>query len=290
MNSGSQNGILGGRWLPRLLTWAGLILMLVGAISAYPALRAHLSQSDPEGLEFAVTFTPRPTWTALPPSPTAPPPLVLPETQNVTAQAQVSPTASPPPAPTASPPVTPESSPSPPPAPTQAPEPDPTLAPTAPPPPPDPSGLVPSRIVIPAINLDAPVIEVGWEVTSVDGQAVSTWVVPNQFAAGWHKTSAPAGQPGNTVLNGHHNVYGEVFRYLVDLEPGAEIVLYAGETPYYYSVTGRHILEESGQPVEVRTQNARWMLPTEDERLTLITCWPYTNNTHRVIVVALPER
>lgn len=25
-----------------------------------------------------------------------------------------------------------------------------------------------------------------------------------------------------------------------------------------------------------------------DERLTFVTCWPYTNNTHRVIVVAEP--
>lgn len=276
-----------GRWLPSLLTWAGLILMVVGAISAYPTLQAYLSQSDPESLEFAVTFTPRPTWTSLPP--TALPPLVLPETQNVvarpaaTATATGEPTASPPPEPTASP---------------TAPlaEAESTLALTAaaspapPLPTPDPASSAPTRIVIAAINLDAPVVEVGWETISVDGQLVSTWVVPNQFAAGWHKTSALAGQPGNTVLNGHHNIYGEVFRYLVDLEPGAELTLYAGEQTYQYVVTERHILEERGQPVEVRIQNAQWMMPTEDERLTLITCWPYTNNTHRVIVVALPKR
>jgi sortase A len=39
---------------------------------------------------------------------------------------------------------------------------------------------------------------------------------------------------------------------------------------------------------EKRLENARWIGPFPDERLTLVTCWPYTNNTHRVIVIAKP--
>jgi len=31
-------------------------------------------------------------------------------------------------------------------------------------------------------------------------------------------------------------------------------------------------------------------MPTEDERLTLVTCAPYPRNTHRLIVVASPVR
>jgi sortase A len=48
------------------------------------------------------------------------------------------------------------------------------------------------------------------------------------------------------------------------------------------------IVKEKGESVEVRRKNAQWIAPTNDERLTLVTCWPYTNNTHRVIVVAKP--
>ncbi|HID54608.1 MAG TPA: sortase, partial [Anaerolineae bacterium] len=33
---------------------------------------------------------------------------------------------------------------------------------------------------------------------------------------------------------------------------------------------------------------AEWIMPTEDERITLVTCWPYTDNTNRLIVVAQP--
>lgn len=155
---------------------------------------------------------------------------------------------------------------------------------TATPETPDRSTAIPKRIVIPAIHLDAPIEMVGWNQVN-DG---STWNIPNHFAAGWLKTSAPLGQLGNTVLDGHHNMAGEVFRYLVDLKPGDVIDMYSGNRGFQFVVTGLHILPDRDQPIEVRRQNAAWIQPTLDERLTLVTCWPYTSNTHRLIVVAQP--
>jgi len=143
---------------------------------------------------------------------------------------------------------------------------------------------IPTRIVISAINLDAPIETVGWS----EVQGVSTWDIPNHFAAGWLKTSAPLGSMGNTVLDGHHNIYGEVFRHLVDLKAGDLIEIYSGDQSFAYEVTALHILPDRDQPPEVRRRNAVWIQPTLDERLTLVTCWPYTNNTHRLIVVAKP--
>jgi sortase A len=35
-------------------------------------------------------------------------------------------------------------------------------------------------------------------------------------------------------------------------------------------------------------ENARWIEPTEDERLTLVSCWPYETNAYRLVVVARP--
>lgn len=148
----------------------------------------------------------------------------------------------------------------------------------------DPTGQNPTRIVIPAIKLDAPVETVGWH--TVDG--VSQWDVPDTFAAGWLMTSAPLGKPGNTAITGHHNIAGEVFRNLVKLQPGDSITLYAQDQPFFYEVASRRILPERGQSNEVRRANARWIQPTSDERITLITCWPYTSNTHRLIIVAKP--
>ena len=159
--------------------------------------------------------------------------------------------------------------------------PSPTLTPTPASPPP--ASAPPDRIVIPAIGLDAPVVPVGWTVTD-EGPVWDS----ADYAAGWHKTSAYPGHVGNTVLSGHHNIKGKVFRYLIDLKPDDEVLLYVGDTAYRYVVTEKHIFEEKGKPEAVRRANAQWIAPTDDERLTLVTCWPYTSNTHRLIVVAKP--
>ena len=148
---------------------------------------------------------------------------------------------------------------------------------------PPPASAPPDRIVIPAIELDAPVVPVGWTVTD-EGPI---WDVADH-AAGWHKASTYPGHVGNIVLSGHHNIKGQVFRYLIDLEPDDEVFLYVGETAYHYVVTEKHLLEEKGMSEEVRRRNAQWIAPTDDERLTLVTCWPYTSNTHRLIIVAKP--
>lgn len=149
----------------------------------------------------------------------------------------------------------------------------------------------PQRIVIPALGVDAPVRDVGLSAAFDSSQGSDIfyqWQVPQSYAAGWHHTSAPLGQPGNTVLNGHQNVYGEVFRDLEDLEIGAGIILYDNEQTYLYEVVTREILPEQGQSTAVREANARWIQPTADERLTLVTCWPYTSNSHRLVIVARP--
>ncbi len=152
-----------------------------------------------------------------------------------------------------------------------------------------PTPLPPDRIVATSIGLDAPVVPVGQRMVQVGGQTAVIWDVAD-YAAGWHKDSARPGQRGNIVISGHHNIKGEVFRYVVQLEEGDEIVLYAGGRPYRYVVQRKMILKEKGEPLEVRQRNARWIAPSSDERLTLVTCWPYTSNTHRVIVVAKPVR
>ncbi len=148
----------------------------------------------------------------------------------------------------------------------------------------------PTRIVAPAIELDAPVVAMGWKMVEYQGRQVAEWDVPKD-AAGWHVNSAPAGRPGNTVLSGHHNIEGKVFRYVVDLEIGDDVILYAGGRAYSYIVTEKYILKEASMPWAVRQKNAQWIAPTADERLTLVTCWPYEwpGNTHRVIIVAMPK-
>jgi LPXTG-site transpeptidase (sortase) family protein len=146
----------------------------------------------------------------------------------------------------------------------------------------------PTRLVIPALRIDAEIQPVSL-VTKDDGtKQYREWSVPKEYAAGWHDESALLGRPGNTVLNGHNNVHGALFRDLAYLEPGLEIILYDNDRSYTYEVVQQEFLEETGQSLQTRVMNARWILPTSDERITIVTCWPNTSNTHRIVVIAMP--
>ena len=129
---------------------------------------------------------------------------------------------------------------------------------------------------------------VGWSVLEQDGQQVSEWDVPDWRAAGWLKTSALVGAPGNTVLEGHQDIAGRVFEDLEYLKEGDGIQVQAASQIRKYVIVLRTIVPEKNQPLEVRRENARWIGPSNDERVTLVTCWPRNDNTHRLILVALP--
>ena len=146
----------------------------------------------------------------------------------------------------------------------------------------------PDRIVIPAIKLDAPAVPAKIQTFKVQGQSVLEWVAPNAYAAGWLTTSVPLGVPGNTVFVGHNNLDGEVFGHLVDLKVGDVVLMYSGSTEFAYRVALTIILPERFEKLDVRLANARWIEPSQDTRLTLVTCWPYASNTHRLIIVATP--
>jgi sortase A len=152
---------------------------------------------------------------------------------------------------------------------------------------PPPADRPPDRIEIPSIGLDAPVVEVQSQVTKEEGQSITTWAVADG-AVGYHSGTAYPGHAGNTVLSGHHNAKGEVFRYLVDVPIGAQIVVHVGQAVYPYVVSRKMILPEKLAAPAQRQENARWIEPFPDERLTLVTCWPYDDNTHRLIVIAQP--
>jgi sortase A len=79
------------------------------------------------------------------------------------------------------------------------------------------------------------------------------------------------------VLSGHNDVYGEVFRYLDRLKAGDEITVFTFSRSYTYVVEGWVLVEPT--QVEVMAQ-------TNDEALTLISCYPYLIDTQRIIVKA----
>ncbi len=138
------------------------------------------------------------------------------------------------------------------------------------------------RVVAPAANVDTGIIE-----TYVVNNA---WQVADYAAGHLYGTSYP-GQPGNAVYAGHNNWHGQVFRDLSLLQPGDTFTMYMSDgSQHKYRVDQSLLLLEAGQPVAVRIANANKYTSgnTPDERVTLISCWPYITYDHRLVVIGHP--
>lgn len=121
------------------------------------------------------------------------------------------------------------------------------------------------RIQIPAIGVDAPVIQGdGWEQL--------------KKGVGQHAGTPNPGESGNVVLSAHNDVFGEIFRDLDKLKTGDTIVLFTNLRTYTYTINQNRIVQPS--QVEV-------MSPTSDSVVTLISCYPYMVDNRRIVVSAV---
>ena len=121
------------------------------------------------------------------------------------------------------------------------------------------------RIQIPALSVDAPIIQGdGWE----------------QLKKGvaQHIGTPDPGENGNMVLSAHDDIFGEIFRSLDKLKPGDVVVMYTNQRQYTYVVTGTQIVAPTA--VEV-------MDPTPNATVTLISCYPYLVDNQRIVVSAV---
>jgi sortase A len=164
----------------------------------------------------------------------------------------------------------------------------------------------PVRLVIPDLKMDVPVVEMSWRVVQTADGPRSDWVIPKN-EAGHHINSALLGDEGNVVISGHNNIYGEVFKPISfawdnaarvqvdsftdqsDILNGRTIELFdAAGQQFNYTIAAFYRLKDTGVSAEQRVVNGRFMEPTDQAQVTIITCWPPTSNTHRLVVVAVP--
>lgn len=142
------------------------------------------------------------------------------------------------------------------------------------------------QLTIPTIDLATDVFARGWTgIQQADGTVVSQWD-DVQYAAGWHKNSAAPGYKGNIVISGHSNIYGSIFRKLWQLKTGQSIYIDQGRMRYTYVIEEVTIAKETNALPAQQVENAAYLRQTADNRLTVITCWPWNDSTHRVFVVA----
>ena len=81
---------------------------------------------------------------------------------------------------------------------------------------------------------------------------------------------------------------GEVFRDLNKLAPGDEIILLTDTGEYHYQVQQKVIIPYVGHEAEANLQIGALSAPQSSEMVTLISCWPYSTFTSRIIIVAVP--
>ena len=137
------------------------------------------------------------------------------------------------------------------------------VQPAPPQPVPVPSIGTPTRLAVPRIGVDAPIVEgVAWD--------------DLKKGVGHLPGSAHPGQRGNMYLAAHNDIFGEIFRYLEKMELGDEFVVYSGNQAFRYVVTSKRIIE----PTDVSVMD-----PTTEPIATLQTCYPYLIDTQRLVVV-----
>jgi len=120
------------------------------------------------------------------------------------------------------------------------------------------------RIQIPAINVDAPVVQ------------GDSWEQLKKGVA-QHLETADPGQIGNLVLSAHDDIYGEIFRHLDQLQRGDDVIIYTATRSFTYVIANVQVVA----PTDVEV-----MANTPDPTVTLISCYPYMVDNQRIVVRA----
>ncbi|WP_232242883.1 class D sortase [Paenibacillus sp. GSMTC-2017] len=123
-----------------------------------------------------------------------------------------------------------------------------------------------ATIKIPSIKLKLPVLE---------GASQKNM----KYAAAHLKETAPIGEVGNAAIAAHRmRAKGRLFNRLNEVKIDDKIIIDTNGKSFTYTVTKVSIVE----PTDVSVLNYN----KTDKRLTLITCDPVVNPTHRLIVHA----
>jgi sortase A len=132
---------------------------------------------------------------------------------------------------------------------------------------------LPTRIVVPAASVDAPIAEVGVTVVNGVPSCETAWK-----AAGHHLDSALPGQPGNMVITGHVSVADRsnlaAFKQLDRVAIGDTVEVYSGDQVFRYAVSKVVVVPPSAVNL-LRSQPG--------STVTLITCTHDLKN--RLVVI-----
>jgi hypothetical protein len=147
----------------------------------------------------------------------------------------------------------------------------------------------PAQLSIPAIHVDAPVMNVGKNAQGLMDAPVSQAVnSPYWTHVFWYAPGAAPGQPGNAVIAGHVDRVGgdpAVFWYLKDLAPGDDVYVTTVQGQRLHFAVDRVVSYPASAP-SAQVINAVFG-PTSAHHLNLITCsgvWTGHGYDQRLVV------
>ena len=139
---------------------------------------------------------------------------------------------------------------------------------------------IPNSLVLPKININAPI---------VFADTTNSKIIFNKLEQGvvHYPNSVVPGQIGNTVLLGHSSAYpwykgnyGSVFALLNRLEQNDEIIVFYEKHKYIYKVQSKEVINNQ---VYISEQNKK-------SQIILLSCWPVGTAWKRILIKGVLTR
>ena len=135
--------------------------------------------------------------------------------------------------------------------------------------------IVPNRLVIPSLGIEAPIIFSPSINEAVLQKALEGGVV-------YYPGSSFLGENGTMVILGHSSAYpwykgqyGSIFALLNKLNPGDEIIVFSKDKVFNYRVEGKEIMAPKDLVFSKEKDKAV---------LYLVSCWPINTAWKRIVV------
>jgi sortase A len=134
-----------------------------------------------------------------------------------------------------------------------------------------------NTVFIPSINVTAPII---WRVNNTSSEVASAL----EKGVIQIKGTAMPGERGNIYLTGHSSNYvwakgdyNNIFALLGNLVAGDVAYIKFSNTTYVYKIYDQKVVAPTDLSI---------MAPSEDSRLSLVTCWPVGTSLKRIVLLA----
>jgi sortase (surface protein transpeptidase) len=145
-----------------------------------------------------------------------------------------------------------------------------------------------TRVIIPAADINAPVLTVGMLPATTTGE--QEWNIA-RYAIGHHDKTGIPGQGQNIIFSSYASNYGRIFATLDKAIPGSTITVYEGDIAHNYTVVSQTLVKAPHPGTREQISNSALIAPTDGEQVTFITCWPPSGSnrySNYLVVVAKP--